>query len=644
MFRRANALIQDLAEDSPSGNTPPQNGEWFRGHRRTAAVVRTARPLWLALFFSAVLLGIMSTLEFDPLALLVPMVLQVVLAVVLFGVGGVWLTRGRWRGWAPDTAVAALGAYIALTLATVLHATPYPLGGLSADAGFRVAAVTRFAESAGYGDMFYTDLPAFYPSTLLFLTGRVADVFAIPSHAAFKGLTVLGAGLAPVLGYLFWRRVVSDRAAALAGLASLLPIFGTLMGAKPNEWLVVVCIVPWWIDAVFDVRRADRQRLPIIWHGVIGAALFSTFYYFFFPLTVSLLLVPWLDRLTSGRRRDLWLRRLGILAVAALLSSWYWGPLLSSVIQSPHTQFVQNRSLRPANVNLPLPIAVDSILKVALAVGFVCVVSWAFRDRICRALVVVIAGAYLWYLIGFVAAAADHPVLADKTGVLIHTTLVAAAALTATNLGSRLWRRFPARGGRVAIATAGLVLVFAVAQAFTLTTAGSGFVKGAHSTPLPNGALPRYHPQEAQYDNGASADRIAATIARLYDGRRPPVVATSYWQLMVLQPYTAFKNPGPPVYAHPAAGYATRLALLTRLSRTLDPATFAAMAQRNNIAGIDAFVLETTGQPLSMTGAIDDFPNSARGKHVRLHFERVQFDPQVWSTVDVKGYFVAVRR
>lgn len=602
-------------------------------------MLRALRLLLIAYALLGCGLLVIQTAEFDPLSPLLLAGLKAVLAVAVLAVGVAWYAGGRLRSWAYESTVAGVGAYGALTVAAALHATPYPVGGLVGDVGFRVAAVARFADTWQYVDFTYSGLPAFYPLTLPYVAGRAAWLIGLPPYLAFKYATVIVICATPVLAYLLWRRILPSGQAALVSLAVLVPLISGGLLRKPSEWMVLFIIVPWWIDAVYDIRRTGVRRWPLWVSGLVGAALFCTYYYFYLVLAVGLLLAPILDR-WHPPEPGVWRRRLAVLSLAAVISSVYWVPVLVSIISAQEPSFLQSMYFDRSHADLPLPMFTPSVLGAVMLIGLVHVVWGARRQRLSAALVLLILAAYLWYVLGLAAAVADRPLLIARAKEFIVLVLLVAGVRALVLIAEHAMLRWPSlNAGRIA-AVAGAGLVLYVGQLYIDDIPRGVGVERAHNQALPSGRLPRYHTGDAQAPS-ASASELLAVVRAGYEGNNRPVTLSARADILKISPQYAF-NQWNAHYAHPAGEFRARLDLLRRLQYVGDPEHFARMTATNRFDRIDALVLRKIGGGrLAYDTRVDDFPS--RAKDITLEFRRTQISPRYWQVTELGRYVVAVR-
>jgi galactan 5-O-arabinofuranosyltransferase len=253
---------------------------------------------------------------------------------------------------AADAAVVCGAALLTGLAVAALDGTRWGWYGLFADSSFRTQMATRYADTALLVDYGYRGLPAYYPPVVGWLQGRFADLTGMPGWAAVKPVQVAVGAAVPLLAYGLWHRVVgAPRAAAVAVLTAL----WCAHPQKPDEWVVLTCLVPWWLLAVRDVRVAGSPR-PRAWVlGVLLGLLALVHTYYFLPLGIATLLALGADvvaRLRGGVPRLPLGRAIGIGAVALLVSSPYWVGAVLARLRLP-SDSLQMRYARPGG-NAPL--------------------------------------------------------------------------------------------------------------------------------------------------------------------------------------------------------------------------------------------------------------------------------------------------
>jgi hypothetical protein len=199
---------------------------------------------------------------------------------------------------AAEAGVVAAGVLLGAAGTAALHGTRWGWYGLYSDSSFRTQMATRYAETPALVDYGYRDLPAYYPPALGWLQGRLAAVTELAGWEAVKPVQLLVGVLVPLAAYLLWRPVVGALpGAAVAGLVTV----WTAHPQKPDEWLVLSCLLPWWLLTVRDVRAPGVARWPAWRLGVVLGLLLLVHTYWFLPFGVATLLALGYDAVRARR-------------------------------------------------------------------------------------------------------------------------------------------------------------------------------------------------------------------------------------------------------------------------------------------------------------------------------------------------------
>lgn len=594
------------------------------------------RPLAVGGLLAAVFLAGSTFLNYDPFSPLTRVGLKAVAVILAVAVAALWLLNPTWRLRAADVTAGAAGAFTALVLATALHGTPFPPGGLGRAAAFRTPAVARFTADWRNADFTYEGLPSFYPPLMTWVTGRAAAVLDLAPYHALKIASIAVAFLVPIMAYVLWRRVVAPPAAALISVAAVaLPnVF------QPDAWMALFVIVPWWLDAVYGIRRDGCRARPVLVQGLIGAPIFCLYYYYFFILGIGLLLAHLLDRLHPPQDARPWARRFGVLGVAAGVSSVFWLPLLVSMVRAAEPASLQNFWFTPDHVRFPLNFLEPSVLGAIMLAGFAHSVWSATRDRVSAGLALLIAAGYAWYLVGFVLAAVGSPVLVFRTEPFLNLVLVAGGVRAVVVAVRHACGRWPRPDVIRLTAVAAVAVTVFVAHSHIEALLTDRDLLSAHDQVLPNGRMPVSATHQAPMK--APTKKVIQTIRDLYTGVGEPVVLSTRRDILQTSTLYGF-NQWRAIYAHPAGEFPARLDFTRKLAAASGPAQFAAMAQQNRFDTLDAFVLRPRPGDLLLYVVTDDnYPHM--NAPARVMFNRSLFDEAHWRTVQLKETFIAVRR
>jgi len=487
------------------------------------------------------------------------------------------------------------GAALMIGAALVLSANDFGPLGAQLDQSFRTASITKFAAHWGLPDFAYRGLPAWYPPLSFWLLGRAAALLHIAAWHMVKVGLLATAFLVPMLSFPLWSRV-TGRVAAVGAVVG-----GALLFQNWYEWyswLALAVFVPWWLWAVLGVGpRPPRSRPALLVAALIGAALVSTFYYYFFIGLTQLVLLAALRPIAARRGVDLGRgggRRAAIvLGGAALLSAVYWLPLLVSMIDRG-TQTLSTRFYYSGVVDLDFRFLTFDLVGVLLLVGFVYLVVTAPRSPVSVALLTLLAAAYAWSVLGYVLVLLNVPVLSYRADDVIDAVLAVGAGLAAVELW-RATRASPAvqarlgpSGHQLATVVVGGVLVVALGQA---AFEAIPYVPQQRQARVPTQLL-------SDFDHATRGHAIGRVV--LTDIVELPV----YRDVDVFNVWTAH-------YADPAARFTDRTRFLTRLSNDPNPTAFAAALAHNAYDTVSFVALRPAGGTFAYQYDADNFPNGA---------------------------------
>ena len=548
--------------------------------------------------------------------------------------GGVVALLARTRPrLAAEAGVAAAGVLLGAAGTAALHGTRWGWSGLYSDSSFRTQMATRYAETPALVDYGYRDLPAYYPPALGWLQGRLAAVTDLAGWEAVKPVQLLVGVLVPLAAYLLWRPVVGVLPGA--AVAALVTVW-TAHPQKPDEWLVLSCLLPWWLLAVRDVRAPGVERWPAWRLGTVLGLLLLVHTYWFLPFGVATVLALAYDavRRAGGRPPRLPLgRAIAIGATGLAVSAVSWLPVVAARLRLPSDSLQLRYAY--ADGTVPRLPSAEEASQVAGLVGLVWLGWAAWRGlsrrsagdatgRLAGSLGLALAGCLLTLVLGMLAERADVGFLAFKTQDALLSVLLAAGVLGAAD-----WlRRLQARpvGGRpawpVSVLAALLVAGAAATAAHHFTdawvTGRSALV--AQTTRYPDGSVPTGRPgQEPRVrtlfvdprDPPVEAVRSAWRTLRPDRPLTGAVLVTSQVDLLATTPvhgFVAYKS----IYSHPNGRFEDRVALLEQVAACADSACAALLLRDNGVEPADGLVLERDGDSLVLPLMVDDFPDRTR--------------------------------
>ncbi len=567
------------------------------------------------------------------------------------------LVARRRPGLAADAGAVAAGVLLGAAGTAALHGTRWGWYGLYADSSFRTQMATRYAETPALVDYGYRDLPAYYPPALGWLQGRLAAVTDLAGWEAVKPVQLVVGVLVPLAAYLLWRPVVGALpASAVAGLV-------TIWAAQPHkadEWLVLSCLLPWWLLAVRDLRAPGVRRWPSWRLGVVLGLLLFVHTYWFLPFGVATLLALAYDavrtRLRPGLEPRLPLRRaLAIGAVGLAVSAVSWVPAVLARLWLPSDDLQMRYSYLGGN-GVPLPSLVEPS-EVAGLVGLAWL-GWAAWHRlrghdlgdrtgsVAGALGLALAGCLVTLGLGALAERADVGFLAFKTRDAVITVLLVAGVLGVADWLRRWTRRRQAgrSAGASWVARLAPVVLAGAAAATAAYHLADVFVTGrqalvAQTTRYPDGSVPIGDPAQEPYigtlfvDPG---DPPVVEVRAAWRALRPDVplsdavLVTSQVDLLATTPvhgFMAYKS----IYSHPNGRFEDRVALLEEVAACPTSACAAGLL-RDGQDPADGLVLQRDGDSLVLPFMVDDFPDRTRRAEVAFpdrvlrgpEFERIE--------------------
>ena len=564
------------------------------------------------------------------------------LVPVLTAIGGlagvaVALLARRRPGAAADAGAVLAGVLIGAAATAALHGTRWGWGGLYADSSFRTQIATRYAETPGLFDYNYRGLPAYYPPALGWIQGRVAALTDLAGWEAVKPVQLLVGVLVPLAAYLLWRPVAG--ALPAASVAALVTVW-TAEPNKPDEWLVLACLLPWWLLAVRDVRAPGVARWPAWRLGVVLGLLGLVHTYWFLPFGVATVLALAYD---AVRRRvprrsaprpapRLPLRRaVAIGAVGLVVSAATWVPLVVARLRFPSDSLQVRYSILGGH-DLVLP----SPFEEAQAAGLVGLawLAWAtwcrLRGRdlggatygLAAGLGLVVLGCCATLGLGALAERADIGFLAFKTQDALLMVLLASGVVGAADWLGR-WIRHSEQKARAAwLPRLAAVLLVGCASASAVHHLASYWVVGHHAltaqtTRYPDGSVPTGDPDGPPYIRTLfvdPADEPVTAVRAAWRSLRPDVplseavLVTSQVDLLATTPvhgFLTFKS----IYSHPNGQFEDRVELLEEVADCPTSACAAELLRDNDFDAVDGLVLQRAGEALLLPFMVDDFPN-----------------------------------
>lgn len=541
---------------------------------------------------------------------------------------------------APSVIVAATSTTVSGLAMLALHGTRWSFDGLYSDAGFRTQAATRFADSASLADYGYRGLPSYYPPALPWIQGRLADVVGVPAWMMIKPVTLVLAACIPVLAFLWWRRVVPPLTAAMLVAGTSLAVADF---RKPDEWLVLALILPWWLEAVRDVRAEGVRRASSVVLGAVLGGLLLVHSYYFLPFGLATVAALVVDG-AAHRPRPLPLgRAVRIGAVALVCAAPYWLPMLWLRIQGDAADDLQRRwsEVGFTQPPLPLPPGVTGVLGMA---GVIWLLLRLRSSQLALSLTIALTTAYALCVGGQLAQPFGVALLPEKSVLLIRALLVISGILAIEEMARALKGHLGRRTQMI-----GSVLVAAAVLVPLTTSHTQHWLEGDHALAAqqmryPDGTYPaggRPDPQTnahpwsvAPRATGPSVDAVAlgwrtASGSKLGAGT---VLVSSRADLLATTPVHTFIS-WKSIYSHPNGQFIARRQMLRDMSRCTTARCAWEYLRVNRFDPVDGLVLTKTPSGLTLTLATDRFPEA--WSKTRIRFAPELFDGPLFTRTDV---------
>lgn len=535
---------------------------------------------------------------FSPRGQTLPLVVLAALGLLVLPL----VVRSRRTG--PDLGALLVAAWVSWFGAGQLHGTPFPYGGMSADIARLTAAATKFSVHLGSTDLLVKGLPIEYPPLFPWVVGRVSALTGKPAWTLVGVASVAFCGLAVLVGYLLWARVVTGPL-ALALCALPAAVYGD--PRKAHEVAALSVMVPWVLAGLARLGRAATPALSWWATGIVGGLLLTD-YQAYLVFSVAGLLVVVVLGLWHGPRWP-YLRHLVLATVTAVLTaSWFLVPWLSDLLRlggdGSADLFVPFEIQRdPLHLPWHGPVQVGVVLT-----GGLLLLLWHARRRDwARVLLAVALSAmtYRWVML-WRYHRTGHTGFLQYTDRLYDGVLVVGFVLGLAASWPAVAARFR-RGGRVPARLAVLPGVPALAAAAVVvlglgtywdgqrlghpdTPDTPNFARLAHARQLPDGGWPRYN-AEAGQSATIPADQVRAVVEREYGRGAVPTVLSYDESLSSYFPWYQYIGVGANS-ANSLANWPHREAEVWRLSAVHDPKAFAQAATRLDGGSVDVFVLK----------------------------------------------------
>lgn len=489
--------------------------------------------------------------------------------------------------------IALLGVFGFVAVSLILDGTPFGTNAYWGDQKFRTAMITHYFAFGNWGDMYYKDLPSFYPPIYYYLLAIVAKVTSLKPFMMLKAGTLAIYLVWPFLLYFLWRRVLSPMRAFGVTLATFLfcSAMKSIPFSAPHAFIGNSAFIPFWLHYIerVGVKRSDWKFYLI--GGIIGAAIFMTYYYGFF--IGGLLLI--IHALTENRYLSLKLNKrfallptIIVLAISAVLSTPFWLPLLVSVISNGYNP-AQQRWHHSGSVGIGFPFLSMTFPALAYLIA-ICYSIRMRRQSVYRALLLLLVTIPLFYLIGTYLGAVDHPINLIKANEF----LIVLAGPFVGLMFMALLRRIDKRRKRTRLIPGLLTVSLLIILLHNFNNyAAHDFVRKARAEVFPSW---RFDPNDAERQKGK-------------------VFLTGYEELMSFKPVYSFIAHNEH-YSNPASRFTERFEMLSLLQRVQDPRLFHYVLRHNRFDAVDYFMPRRDGDGFRHWVSLSNYPNRHAGHNL----------------------------
>src|SRR5690242_1263161 len=471
-----------------------------------------------------------------------PFLLRVAMVPVVVLVAGVIVVGVASRRLPADLAsgigAGLFGGWVAFTLRTALHGTPYGFGGMGSDAGRLAAMANRYAGTWRSSDGIVPSVPSHYPPLFPWLVGRTSALVHVPAWRLLGPAETITLSFAVVAGYLLWRYLVPGPVA----LAVTLPVLLCFsLPVKAFEILALAVFVPWAVATFGDPPRGRLHWLPAGLIGGLSILLYWAFLVFGALGVLVLAVLTW--RASPDRAR--YVRHVALTVIVALVvASWYLVPYAGWGFLHGSSQ-VEYQYQGGGIQDSPLLFLSPTPLGVLELIGVIGLIWWRGRVWWGKPLLLLTVGVYAYWLLGLASfVLANRHLLLQDTPPLTGLVLAAAGVLTIAQAAPAIVRRLSIRTVPAGLPVLGLCLLVI----WTAVTAWQAWMPGAppsttglyqpavspqrndttaaFTIPLPDGSYPRAGP--ASIRNPAfPADTIGKDVASVLGASAKPVTLSA---------------------------------------------------------------------------------------------------------------------
>lgn len=338
--------------------------------------------------------------------------------ITLLLAGGIFLFEEKYNSWFSKE-WGLLNIFIVLSFGmifTLFHHSSVGLNSLIGDAYFNTAMITKYKYFNSLTDFNYLGLSSSYPALYHYTIGKLAAITGTEALKATHFEYYLAYCVLSIPLFLLLKRAVHS-IVAIAFIFFIFLNFPVNNFFKPYEFISSIFFITWWLVFI-ETKHFSLKKILI--GGLVGAAIFATYYYWFFIAAVYLSF-SFLWEISQTGISSFWRNRkqtIYTLTAAAALSSFYWLPLFFDFMKYG-VDSLQNMWL--TEEMLQFSFLESKPLFVQLISGAGLVFLFLFRqNKVMEILLKLLAAIVFWYTLGYLMFYFKKPLVADKLHYLIY--------------------------------------------------------------------------------------------------------------------------------------------------------------------------------------------------------------------------------
>jgi Arabinofuranosyltransferase N terminal/Arabinofuranosyltransferase A C terminal len=538
--------------------------------------------------------------------------------------------------WLAGASAGFFGSWVTLVLGTAIGGTPFPFQGLVGDSSRLTAMATRYSVTWESSDAFIRGLPSEYPPLFPWLVGRTAAVLNTPAWRLVGHFEVLWLGLAILLGFLLWRRLLPSWVALIT---TVVAFYWSAIPNKAYESLTLLVFLPW---ALATFGRPPRGRLHWLTAGIIAGLLVQTYFGWIVFASFGLIAIAFMTWRSETNRKAYLIYLVKVIITAAVVASWFLIPYLYGSI-TIGGRAVGDLYGASNFLDLLFPFVGATPMAVLQLIGLIGMVFLRRSTWWATPLLTIVAGAYLFRIFGtLLFALTQHTLLVQYTPGVYGAAMTVAGVLTFVHATPKLLDRLridsPAGGVAIAMSITLAFIGFNFTMDWMPNAGGryADYTERAYAEPLPDGTYVINKPAD-QLTKWFPVTPVQQAVQQVRGSDQNMVVLSTDERLFSFLPWHG--------YTYTDSGGSTahwfeRLAELRKLEATKDPTAFAAGAAHTAYGPIDVFVLQKKDGAWQWDGHV-----GFNQPEALVNFQPAQFDRSDWVVNDLPNdYVIAIRK